>query len=50
MIYDEKALIDSFEQGEWKSVADFESIKKRMMQAATETALKDTRINPPGKA
>lgn len=45
MINDEKALIDSFEQGEWKSVADFESIKKRMVQAATETALKDTRIN-----
>lgn len=45
MTSDEKALIESIEQGEWKSVADFESIKKSMMQAATETAIKDTRIN-----
>lgn len=45
MTNDEQALIDSVEQGEWKSVSNLDALKKSLMQAATETALKDTRIN-----
>lgn len=42
---EELTLIESVEQGEWKSVSNFAQIKKALMKAATETALKDTRIN-----
>ncbi len=42
---DEQELIDSIESGEWTSVKDFNAIKSQLMKAATETALKDHRIN-----
>lgn len=45
MSNDELALIDSLEKGEWQSVSHLNDVKKALMQAATETALKDTRIN-----
>lgn len=45
MSNDEQALINSVEQGEWQSAANLNALKKSLMQAATETALKDTRIN-----
>jgi predicted DNA binding CopG/RHH family protein len=38
-------IITSIENGEWKSIADFETMKKTLMRAASETALKDYRIN-----
>jgi len=42
---EEREMMDSIEQGEWSSVSDFSSLKDRLMRAATETALKDYRIN-----
>lgn len=39
------ALINSVELGEWQSVDNFAQMKQALMKAATETALKDTRIN-----
>lgn len=42
---EDKELIQSIEDGEWKPVANFEEIKKNLMAAASETALKDYRIN-----
>lgn len=42
---EELALIDSVENGEWQSVSNFAVMKKALMQAAVETAAKDTRIN-----
>lgn len=42
---DDIELIRSVEAGGWKSVDDFEGIKKALMTAASETALKDHRIN-----
>lgn len=42
---DEKELLQSIEQGEWKSVVNFKTVKKHLMAAAAETALKDSRIN-----
>lgn len=39
------ALINSIEQGEWRSVDNFAQMKSALMKAATETAVKDTRIN-----
>lgn len=42
---EEAELINSVEAGEWSSVADLISIKERLMKAASETALKDYRIN-----
>lgn len=39
------ALINSVELGEWQSVDNFAQMKLALMKAATETALKDTRIN-----
>jgi predicted DNA binding CopG/RHH family protein len=42
---DELALVNSVEQGEWQRVNNFTEMKKALMKAATETALKDTRIN-----
>ncbi len=41
----ELALMDSVEKDEWQPVSHFNEVKKALMQAATETALKDTRIN-----
>ena len=42
---EEAELINSVEAGEWSSVADLTSMKERLMKAASETALKDYRIN-----
>jgi len=42
---EEAGLINSVEAGEWSSVADLTSMKERLMKAASETALKDHRIN-----
>ena len=42
---EEAELINSVEVGEWSSVADLTSMKERLMKAASETALKDYRIN-----
>jgi len=42
---EEMDLMDSVESGEWSSVSAISSIKDRLMKAATETALKDYRIN-----
>jgi len=41
----DKELIQSIEDGEWKSVTNFEEIKKNLLAAASGTALKDYRIN-----
>jgi predicted DNA binding CopG/RHH family protein len=41
----DKDIINSVEDGEWKSVANFSEMKKALMQVASETALKDYRIN-----
>lgn len=43
--HDEHDIIQSIENGEWKSVENFEDVKKSLMHAASETALKDYRIN-----
>ncbi len=43
--YNDKELLDSIESGEWKSVNNFDDIKATLMTAASETALKDYRIN-----
>jgi len=42
---EDKEFIDSIEKGEWTSVKDFSEMKKQLMKAASETALKDYRIN-----
>jgi len=42
---EEKEIIDSVENDKWTSVSNLTSMKERLMQAATETALKDYRIN-----
>ena len=42
---EEAELIISVEAGEWSSVADLPSMKEWLMKAASETALKDSRIN-----
>ncbi|HBD93499.1 MAG: antitoxin [Spirochaetes bacterium GWF1_31_7] len=42
---EEKEIIDSVENGEWVSVDNLQDMKKKMMIAASETALKDYRIN-----
>ncbi|MEN6490996.1 MAG: antitoxin [Rectinema sp.] len=44
-INDDKELLQSIEEGEWKTVSNFEEIKKNLMAAAAETAIKDYRIN-----
>jgi predicted DNA binding CopG/RHH family protein len=44
-INDDKELLQSIEEGEWKTVSNFEEIKKNLMAAAAETARKDYRIN-----
>ncbi|MGX9725849.1 MAG: antitoxin [Candidatus Electronema sp. VV] len=43
--HEEKELIASIENEEWTSVSDLNSFKKRLMQAAAETAAKDYQIN-----
>jgi predicted DNA binding CopG/RHH family protein len=43
--HEEKELISSVENEEWTSVSDVDSFKKRLMQAAAETAAKDCQIN-----
>lgn len=45
MSNEDMALINSVEQGEWQSVNNFAQMKTDLMNAATETAAKDTRIN-----
>lgn len=40
-----KNIIQSIEDGEWKSVSNFEELKKNLIAAASETALKNYRIN-----
>ena len=42
---EESELINSVETNEWSSVSDLASMKERLMKAASETALKDYRIN-----
>jgi len=42
---EEMALAKSIESGEWKSVSDLSGMKKKLQAAASETALKDYRIN-----
>jgi len=42
---DESDLINSVEAGEWSSISDLASMKERLMKDASETALKDYRIN-----
>ena len=42
---DENEIIESIEAGEWESVKDFNAVKSQLMKAASETALKDYRIN-----
>jgi predicted DNA binding CopG/RHH family protein len=42
---DELALVSSVEQGEWQRVNNFAEMKKTLMKAATETAVKNMRIN-----
>lgn len=42
---EENEIINSVENGEWSSVSDLERMKERLVSAASETALKDYRIN-----
>lgn len=41
----DKDIITSVENDEWKSVPNFTDMKKTLMKAASETAIKDYRIN-----
>ncbi len=43
--HDERDLIRSIEDGEWRSVAHFGEVRERLVAAARETASKDARIN-----
>jgi predicted DNA binding CopG/RHH family protein len=42
---EEQELVDSFEQGEWRSVPNFEKEKKRYEKIAAATFKKDRRVN-----
>ena len=42
---EDKELIESIENGEWKSIENLEEMKKKLIIAASETAIKDYRIN-----
>ena len=42
---EEKALLDSVEQGEWKRIPDFEQEAARYQAAARATLRKDKRVN-----
>lgn len=38
-------IMESVENGEWKSIPNYNEMKRNLMKAASETALKDYRIN-----
>lgn len=42
---EEKELVKSYENGEWKSIKDFEKKKNEYQQIAKNTAAKNKRIN-----
>jgi len=42
---EDKEIIESLENGEWKSIENLEEMKKKLIVAASETAIKDYRIN-----
>jgi len=42
---EEKKLLDSFERGEWRSVADIETAALHYRQYARESVKKDRRVN-----
>ena len=42
---EEKALLESYERGEWKSIANFEAEVKRFRESAKATFGKDKRVN-----
>jgi len=42
---EDKEIIESIENGEWKSIDNLEEMKKKLIIAASETAIKDYRIN-----
>ncbi len=42
---EEKSLLDSVEQGEWKRIADFQQEAGRYRQSARATLRKDKRVN-----
>jgi predicted DNA binding CopG/RHH family protein len=42
---EDKEIIESIENGEWKSIENLEEVKKKLVVAASETAIKDYRIN-----
>jgi predicted DNA binding CopG/RHH family protein len=44
-IKEDKEIIESIENGEWSSIDNLEEIKRRLTIAASETAIKDYRIN-----
>jgi len=43
--YTDNEIMESVENGEWKSVSNIDEMKRILMKAASETALKDYRIN-----
>jgi predicted DNA binding CopG/RHH family protein len=43
--YTDNEIMESVENGEWKSISNVEEMKRILMKAASETALKDYRIN-----
>ena len=44
-IKEDKEIIESIENGEWNSIDNLEEMKKKLIIAASETAIKDDRIN-----
>ena len=42
---DEDTLLNSIENGEWKTVKNISSMKDKVMEAARNTLLKDQRMN-----
>ncbi len=42
---DDTEIIESVENGEWRSIPKIDDMKKRLMQAAAETAMTDYRID-----
>jgi predicted DNA binding CopG/RHH family protein len=44
-VNEEKELILSVEAGEWNTISNFEQMKKDLVFAAKQTAIKDQRIN-----
>ena len=45
MNVEEKTLLDSIEKGEWRSVGNKEDLIAELQQTATNTMLKDQRMN-----